>query len=245
LILKNKKQIPLVGICFIIVFIGMSKINPELKKGDRIILVHMDGESLGAGIKGEVSGISQTPSFGGQSSYQYNVQWFDEEGKQFSQLSLLPDVDAWIMDTEFEQGNIQEINFKNLDDLISKGDFLAVFSKKDLEEVYKFLELERQIGSHNMILEGGKFLMVGPSYIKDFFKLQRYNRDYDEDKEILIEKLISRSQNMRDMFIRNAMKYLENQDKELSINNVQRTMIRLVQTAKEFWMNNADKFLNN
>jgi hypothetical protein len=87
--------------------------------------------------------------------------------------------------------------------------------------------------------------MVGPSYIEDFFKLQRYHIDYDEDKEILIEKLLSRSQNMRDMFIRNAMKYLENQDKELSIENVQRTMIRLAQTAKEFWMNNADKFLNN
>jgi hypothetical protein len=223
----------------------MSKINPELKKGDRIILVHMDGETLGTGIKGEVLGISKTPSFGGQNSYQYNVRWFDDEGNQFSQLSLLPDADAWIMDPEFEQENIQEINFKNLDDLISKGDFLSAFSKKDLEEVYRFLELERQIGSHNMALEGGKFLMVGPSYIEDFFKLQRYNIDYDEDKEILIEKLISRSQNMRDMFIRNAMKYLENQDKELSINNVQRTMIRLAQTAKEFWMNNADKFLNN
>jgi hypothetical protein len=222
----------------------MSKLNPELKKGDRIILVHMDGESLGTGIKGEVLGISKTPSFGGQNSYQYNVQWFDDEGKQFSQLSLLPDADAWIMDSEFEQKNIQEINFKNLDDLISKGDFLASFSKKELEEVYEFLELERQIGSHNMALEGGKFLMVGPSYIEDFFRLERYHRDYDEDKEILIEKLLSRSQNMRDMFIRNAMKYLENQDKELSINNVQRTMIRLAQTAKEFWMNNADKFLN-
>ena len=223
----------------------MSKLNPELKTGDKIILVHMDGESLGTGIKGEVMGISKTPSFGGQNSYQYNVRWFDDEGNQFSQLSLLPDADAWIMDPEFEQENIQEINFKNLDDLISKGDFLSAFSKKDLEEVYRFLELERQIGSHNMALEGGKFLMVGPSYIEDFFKLQRYNIDYDEDKEILIEKLISRSQNMRDMFIRNAMKYLENQDKELSINNVQRTMIRLAQTAKEFWMNNADKFLNN
>ena len=223
----------------------MSKINPELKKGDRIILVHMDGETLGTGIKGEVLGISKTPSFGGQNSYQYNVRWFDDEGNQFSQLSLLPDADAWIIDPEFGQKNIQEINFKNLDDLISKGDFLSVFSKKDLEEVYKFLELERRIGSHNMALEGGKFLMVGPSYIEDFFRLQRYNRDYDEDKEILIEKLLSRSQNMRDMFIRNAMKYLENQDKELSINNVQRTMIRLAQTAKEFWMNNADKFLNN
>jgi hypothetical protein len=223
----------------------MSKINPELKKGDRIILVHMDGEVLGTGIRGEVLGISKTPSFGGKESYQYNVRWFDDEGNQFSQLSLLPDADAWIIDPEFEQKNIQEINFKNLDDLISKGDFLSVFSKKDLEEVYKFLELERQIGSHNMALEGGKFLMVGPSYIEDFFKLQRYHIDYDEDKEILIEKLLSRSQNMRDMFIRNAMKYLENQDKELSINNVQRTMIRLAQTAKEFWMNNADKFLNN
>ena len=223
----------------------MSKINPELKKGDRIILVHMDGETLGTGIRGEVLGISKTPSFVGKESYQYNVRWFDDEGNQFSQLSLLPDADAWIMDPDFQQKNIQEINFKNLDDLISKGDFLSVFSKKDLEEVYKFLELERQIGSHNMALEGGKFLMVGPSYIEDFFKLQRYNIDYDEDKEILIEKLISRSQNMRDMFIRNAMKYLENQDKELSINNVQRTMIRLAQTAKEFWMNNADKFLNN
>lgn len=220
----------------------MSKLNPELKKGDRIILVHMDGESLGTGIKGEVTGISQTPSFGGQNSYQYNVRWFDEEGNQFSQLDLLPDVDAWIMDSDFQQENIQEINFRNLDDLINKGDFLAAFSKQDLEEVYKFLELERQIGSHNMAMEGGKFLMVGPSYIEDFFRLQRYHRDYDE---ILIEKLISRSQNMRDMFIRNAMKYLENQDKELSINNIQRTMIRLAQTAKEFWMNNADKFLNN
>jgi hypothetical protein len=224
----------------------MSKLNPELKKGDRIVLVYMDGETLGPGTKGEVLEIGNAPKFSPKDlGYMYNVQWFDEDGNPISKLSLLPETDAWIFDKDSKIENIQEIDFKNLDDLISKGDFLAVFSKKDLEEVYKFLELERQIGSHNMILEGGKFLMVGPSYIKDFFKLQRYNRDYDEDKEILIEKLISRSQNMRDMFIRNAMKYLENQDKELSINNVQRTMIRLVQTAKEFWMNNADKFLNN
>ena len=42
----------------------MSKLNPELKAGDRIILIHMDGEALGAGIKGEVLGISETWSFG-------------------------------------------------------------------------------------------------------------------------------------------------------------------------------------
>ena len=43
-------------------------------------------------------------------------------------------------------------------------------STRDLDEIYKFLELERRIGSHNMATEGGKFLLMGPDYIKDFFK---------------------------------------------------------------------------
>jgi hypothetical protein len=215
----------------------MSKLNPELKKGDRIVLVYMDGETLGPGTKGEVLEIGNAPKFSPKDlGYMYSVQWFDEDGNPISRLSLLPETDAWIYDKESNIENIQEIDFRNLDDLISKGDFLAVFSKKDLEEVYKFLELERQIGSHNMALEGGKFLLTGPSYIEDYFKLQRYHTDYSENKEILIKELISRSQYMRDLFIRNAMEYLENQERELSIDNIQRTMIRLAQTSKEFWM---------
>jgi hypothetical protein len=223
----------------------MSKLNPELKKGDRIILVHMDGESLGTGIKGEVTGISQTPSFGGQNSYQYNVRWFDEEGNQFSQLSLLPDADAWIMDPDFQQENIQEINFRNLDDLIAKGDFLAAFSKQDLEEVYKFLELERQIGSHNMAMEGGKFLLMGPDYIRDFFKLQSHHIKPDKKKEILIKRLINRSEDIYNLFIRASMKYLDNKEIKYSLKDVQKTMVRLATTAKQFWMFEANKFLNN
>jgi len=222
----------------------MSKINPELKKGDRIILVHMDGETLGTGIRGEVTGISQTPSFGGKVSYQYNVRWFDEEGNQFSQLDLLPDVDAWIMDSDFQQENIQEIDFKNLDDLISKGDFLAVFSKKELEKVYEFLELERQIGSHNMAMEGGKFLLMGPDYIRDFFKLQSYHIKPDKEKEILIKRLINRSEDIYNLFIRASMKYLDNKEIKYSLKDVQKTMVRLATTAKQFWMSEANKFLN-
>jgi len=222
----------------------MSKLNPELKKGDRIVLVYMDGETLGTGIKGEVTGISQTPSFGGKDSYQYNVRWFDEEGNQFSQLDLLPDVDAWIMDSDFQQENIQEINFRNLDDLIAKGDFLAVFSKKELEKVYEFLELERQIGSHNMAMEGGKFLLMGPDYIRDFFKLQSYHIKPDEEKEILIKRLINRSEDIYNLFIRASMEYLDNKEIKYSLKDVQRTMVRLATTAKQFWMSEANKFLN-
>jgi hypothetical protein len=199
----------------------------------------MDGETLGPGTKGEVLDIGNAPKFSPKDlGYMYNVQWFDEDGNPISRLSLLPETDAWIYDKESNIENIQEIDFRNLDDLISKGDFLAVFSKKELGEVYEFLNLEKEIGSHNMVLEGGKFLLTGPSYIEDYFKLQRYHTDYSENKEILIKELISRSQYMRDLFIRNAMEYLENQEREISIDNIQRTMIRLAQTSKEFWMYN-------
>ena len=217
-------------------------LNPKLDVGDRIILVHMDGEDVGPGTKGEVIKIEKIPSFGGSVDYQYRVNWFDDGGKVISTLSLLPDVDGWLLDEEKE--DIQEINFKSLDDLISKGDFLACFSKRDLDEVYKFLELERRIGSHNMAMEGGKFLLMGPDYIRDFFKLQSYHRKPDEDKEILIDKLVDRAQDMYDLFVRASIKYLENKGSEITIPSVQRTMGRLATTAKQFWMFGGDKFLN-
>ena len=217
-------------------------LNPKLDVGDRIILVHMDGEDVGPGTKGEVIKIEKIPSFGSSVDYQYRVNWFDDGGKVISTLSLLPDVDGWLLDEE--KGDIQEINFKSLDDLISKGDFLACFSKRDLDEVYKFLELERRIGSHNMAMEGGKFLLMGPDYIRDFFKLQSYHRKPDEDKEILIDKLVDRAQDMYDLFVRASIKYLENKGSEITIPAVQRTMGRLATTAKQFWMFGGDKFLN-
>ena len=217
-------------------------LNPKLDVGDRIVLVHMDGEDIGPGTKGEVIQMEKIPSFGSSVDYQYRVNWFDDEGKVFSTLSLLPDVDGWMMDEEKKE--IQEINFKNLDDLIVKGDFLACFSKKELEEVYKFLELERQIGSHNMAMEGGKFLLMGPDYIRDFFKLQSYHIKPDKDKQILINKLVNRAQGMYDLFVKASVKYLENKDKEITIPAVQKTMGRLATTAKQFWMFGGDKFLN-
>ena len=217
-------------------------LNPKLDVGDRIILVHMDGEDVGPGTKGEVIKIEKIPSFGSSVDYQYRVNWFDDGGKVISTLSLLPDVDGWLLDEE--KGDIQEINFKSLDDLISKGDFLACFSKRDLDEVYKFLELERRIGSHNMAMEGGKFLLMGPDYIRDFFKLQSYHREPDEDKQILIDKLVDRAQDMYDLFVRASIKYLENKDREITIPAVQKTMVRLASTAKQFWMFGGNKFLN-
>ena len=88
-----------------------NKLNPELKKDDRIVLVHMDGESLGAGIKGKVIGVENIPKFTSSDlGFQYRVEWYDENGKPFSMLSLIPETDAWIIDTDYEVESLQAPN---------------------------------------------------------------------------------------------------------------------------------------
>ena len=224
----------------------MSKLNPKLKKDDRIVLVHMDGESIGAGIKGKVLGVTNTPNMSSKDlGYQYDVQWFDDEGNPLSKLSLIPEVDAWIFDKDtYESKSLNEIQFKNLDDLISWGDFLKVFGKKDLNRISEFFELERRSGFFNMATDGGKFLLSGPDYIESFIKLKSFENNFNEEDKNIHKLLLSRAQEVRDIFIRGAMKYLEEKDQELEIPNIQKTMRRLAITSKQLWMRNADKYLN-
>jgi len=40
------------------------------------------------------------------------------------------------------------------------------------------------------------------------------------------------------------MKYLDNKEIKYSLKDVQKTMVRLATTAKQFWMFEANKFLN-
>jgi len=128
---------------------------------------------------------------------------------------------------------------------VSKGDFFAAFTKGELEDVFKFLELERRIGSHNMAMEGGKFLLMGPDYIKDFFKLQSYKNKPSEKEQILINKLIDKSLEIYNLFIRASMKYFDNKKMEYSLEDIQKTMVRLARTAKQIWMVSADKYIND
>ena len=192
----------------------MSKLNPKLKKDDRIVLVHMDGESIGAGIKGKVLGVTNTPNMSSKDlGYQYDVQWFDDEGNPLSKLSLIPEVDAWIFDKDnYESKSLNEIQFKNLEDLISWGDFLKIFGNKDLNRISEFFELERRSGFFNMATDGGKFLLSGPDYIESFIKLKSFENDFNEEDKNIHKLLLSRAQEVRDIFIRGAMKYLEEKE---------------------------------
>lgn len=227
---------------------NFKEINPELKNGDFIMLLHMDGEFLSVGTKGLVGNkIPQPRQRPTDPGYGYEVKWYDTEGNIISTYPLFPESDGWVFDKEYYDSNPENVNesmFNNVDDLVDWGDFLSLFSRSELNDVCEMFELERRSGFSNMHMEGGRFLLTGPDYIKSFLNLKSYETEFDEDDEQVHNAILSRAQKVRDIFIRNAMTYLENKGQETEIEKIKRTMLRLAQTAKKYWMKNADKFLD-
>jgi hypothetical protein len=229
---------------------NFKEINPELKEGDFIMLLHMDGEFLSVGTKGVVKEkIPQPKQRPTDSGYGYKVNWYDKEGNIISTYPLFPEDDGWVFDREYYESN-DNINesafdmFSNIESLVEWGEFFQLFSKTELNTICELLELERRSGFFNMITEGGSFLLSGPEYIKDFIRLQSYRKEFEEEDEEVHKLILSRAQKVKDIFIRNSMKYLEDKGQEVEIPKIQRMMVRLARTAKKHWMNNADKYLN-
>ena len=213
------------------IFISMKKnINPELKKNDRIILIHMNGETMGSGIKGKVLKKVSLPN----SSDMYEVEWYEDDydSKVISKLSLIVGIDSWIFD--MDQKQIQEHNFKDLDEIISFSDFLKLMSKSDRNKIIELFNLERDLSTHNMFTEGGKFLACGPEYIKDYIKLKSYDNNFTEDQNDIIDEIISKSQETKDILIRSAIKSLEDNKEEITISKVQTRILNIIRVFKSY-----------
>ena len=228
---------------------NFNEINPELKNGDFIMLLHMDGEeSLSVGAKGIVGDKIPQPKFKSTDpGYGYEVKWYDEDGKIISRYPLLPEADGWVFDREHYESidNINESRhdmFSNVDDLVEWGTFFKLFGKSELNSICELLELERRTGFFNMHMEGGSFLLSGPEYIKDLIRFKSHQYDYDEEDKMLHKVILSRAQEVRDIFIRNAMQYLEDKKQSLEDTKIKNSMIKLARTAKTYWKMNADKY---
>lgn len=99
-------------------------INPKLKKGDRVVLLHMDGEmSIPPGTLGTVK--SHSVVFGDD---QYSVEW--DNG---SRLSIISSVDLWDL----------EDNIKKKPKKIKEADEVLKASEKNY--VCKNMKLEKEL----------------------------------------------------------------------------------------------------
>lgn len=200
-------------------------INPELKIGDKIVLLHMDGESsIMPGTKGTVKRISQV--FG---DTQYSVEW--ENG---SSLELISSVDAWDTEENFERRKLKKIQKKDITEisslesnkiLIKNIDIFKFFNMKFLQ---KYLIMVRNSGITNMF-GASPYLYIGKNKIEQEIAY----KDLDSDD---LEDVLENAEQARDEMIQGTVKYLEANNKEVSVENVQRFLPKLAIKVLENYM---------
>lgn len=189
--------------------------NPKLKKGDRVILVNMPGEKLDTGDKGKVIEIGDQPSNELGFDYLYKMEWYDDDGKIISDLSLLPQSDTWMLDREYDQNNLNEARIIDLDDLIRRHEWSRLFKKSDLKYVMEYLNIIRRLGVVNMF-ESSQFLNQTKEYLTKYFDLYRMQQDLDDKNKEMIEKILEMSENVRNIMISAAINDLEQKNIEIT-----------------------------
>jgi len=184
-------------------------INPELKKDDKIVLLSMSDFSVDPYTKGIVE---RKVDFAGSTIY--TIKW--EDGSNYN---LLSDVDKWMMADDFEKKfkkQKKDITEDYSSEIISKNiDILKYFNWKFLQ---KYLIMVRDSGITNMF-GAAPYLYIGKNKIEQ----EIVYKDLDSDD---LEDVLENAEQAREEMIRGTVKYLEANNKEVNVENVQRFLPR-------------------
>ena len=179
-----------------------SKLNPQLKPGDRIVLIDMTDEpTLSFGDKGTFTGVHKGGGFN-----QYKVKW-DKGGS----LYMLDD-DKWMKEEDFNEmierkknRNIQESQISDLsDDSFLLKHFNMLFLKRYLNKL-------RESSVVNMFA-AAPYLYMGKERLA-------HEHKYSDTNEVFDELLDMADQAQREM-VNGVISILEEEDKELSSENI-------------------------
>jgi hypothetical protein len=202
------------------IFIVMTKIkrelNPTLKSGDRIMCLHMDGEtSVPMGTTGTVRDVVRDPfEDNGQI---INVKWDND-----STLSLVSVTDQWI----------KEPVDKLQEQLDSGYDFFQknseIFDNFDYRFLNIYLKKLRDAGPVNMF-ESTPFLYSGREWI------DRYHGEDQEDNEAF-QEVLEMADKAKDKMIQGTLNYMESKNMEIELNSVNKVIKRLAQKILQFYI---------
>jgi len=184
------------------------ELNPKVIKGDRIMCLHMDGEtSVPPMTTGTVRGVTKDPFE--KDSEIINVKW--DNG---SDLGLLSITDSWVkiaqetLDEQRNQISSSEYNYfdKNPE----------VFENFDWRFLREFLKKLRDAGPVNMF-ESAKFLYSGKDWI------DRYYGENQEDNEDF-QDVLDMADKAKDKMIQGVLKYMKSEGIEIELDKVNRLM---------------------
>jgi hypothetical protein len=166
------------------------ELNPQLSIGDRIMCLHMDGEtSVPMGTNGTVRRISRDPFE--NDGIVIDVMW--DNG---SKLNLLSVTDSWI---KIDEETINEQSSDPKYDFFNKNP--EIFDNFDWRFLREFLKKLRDSGVINM-LQSQPFLYSGKDWIDRYYgENQEDNEDFQEVLEMANES--------KDKMIQGVLKYME------------------------------------
>jgi hypothetical protein len=184
------------------------ELNPKVIKGDRIMCLHMDGEtSVPPMTTGTVRSVTKDPFE--EDSEIINVKW--DNG---SDLGLLSITDSWVkiaqetLDEQRNQISSSEYNYfdKNPE----------VFENFDWRFLREFLKKLRDAGPVNMF-ESAKFLYSGKDWI------DRHYGENQEDNEDF-QDVLDMADKAKDKMIQGVLKYMKSEGIEIELDKVNRLM---------------------
>ena len=177
------------------------ELNPKLVKGDRIMCLHMDGEtSVPPMTTGTVRSVVRDPFE--DNSEIINVNW--DNG---STLGLISITDSWVkiaQETLEEQAGTSEYEYF--------GKNPEIFENFDWRFLRNYLFKIRESGVINMF-EAAPFLHSGKKWI------DRYYGENQEDNEDF-QEVLEMADEAKDKMIQGVLKYMKSEGIEIDIDKV-------------------------
>ena len=197
------------------------ELNPQLSAGDRIMCLHMDGETdVTPMTTGTVRSVIRDP-------FEDDGQIINVDWDNGSRLGLVSVTDSWI---KAPQEQIEEQTGSREYDFFSKNP--EIFENFDYKFLVKYLYKLRKSGVINMF-QSAAFLYSGREWI------DRYYGENEEDNESF-QELLDMAEECRNKMIQGLMKYMESKNMELDdMSRVNSLLKRLADKIVQLYMSFA------
>jgi hypothetical protein len=194
------------------------ELNPQLSAGDRIMCLHMDGETdVTPMTTGTVRSVIRDP-------FEDDGQIINVDWDNGSRLGLVSVTDSWI---KAPQEQIEEQTGSREYDFFSKNP--EIFENFDYKFLVKYLYKLRASGVINMF-QSAAFLYSGREWI------DRYYGENEEDNESF-QELLDMAEECRNKMIQGLMKYMESKNMELDdMGRVNSLLKRLADKIVQLYM---------
>jgi hypothetical protein len=183
--------------------------NPKLEKGDRVVLLHMDGESISPGTKGTVQHVDKI--FG---DIQYSVKW--DNG---STLALISSCDAWRLEKDVKK-KIKETKIVKKKTIVEMDNehlskSYRIFTHFNMRFLDSYLHMIKDSGIVNMF-GAAPYLYMGRERIEHEFEYKTIPSEED------FEKVLDNADKAQQEMVEGVIKILEKENKEVTIENINR-----------------------